>query len=145
MGAVAPGWAVAPGHLGHEPVGGNKNPVHHLPRKNKWRNSFGIKHYKRPLTQAFHTACHDGGHLEDILATRGGISNEHHGLGGIGDHGFEFVKVGHMTIHILGRTHGHDKIDVGQGIGHPGTRGDVLHPGRVVFAGEGILGVGAGR
>jgi hypothetical protein len=98
----------------------------------------------RSLIRSVPTGDHRS-HFEHVLAPGRGVPDEHHGFGGVGDHGFEFVQVGNIAVHILGRPHGHDKIDVGQGVSHPCADGNVLHPCFVVLAGKGVLGVGAGR
>ena len=56
----------------------------------------------------------------------------------------KLIKVCSLGRNILGTSHRHDKVDVGQGVRDQRTSLEILHCRRVNLAGERISGIGAG-
>ena len=62
----------------------------------------------------------------------------------MGHNGLELVQVGNRGRHILDGSHGHDPVDVRQGVGDFGPNGDIGDAGGMNFTAQRILGIGAG-
>ena len=85
-----------------------------------------------------------GGHFINKFHTAGGISDKDDGFGCVGHNGFELVHVGGGGRDVLDGSHGHDPVDVGHGVGHLGSDGDIGDTGGVNFAAQRIPGLRTG-
>ncbi len=67
------------------------------------------------------------GHLYGVHAAGELVGHENDGLGGVTEHRFHLVAVRGHSVHVRGQEHGHDKVNVRQGVAHDHALDDVLH------------------
>ncbi len=94
-----------------------------------------VASHKGPQFQSLGPSGYNFGHLHGIHAAGELVGDKDDGLGGVVKHGLHLVAIADHGVYVRWEKHGHDKVDVGQGVTHRDALDDVLQHRYPSFSG----------
>ncbi len=98
------------------------------------RGDVDVAGHEGPRLQRLRSSSDGFGHLYGVHAARELVGNKDDGLGRGIEHHFHLAAVADHGVHVGGEEHGHDKVNVGQGVAHRDGFDDVLQHRLAAFA-----------